>query len=145
MRRTLAVLQTCNNSLRHSFLSGIPGSFEFRHRRELLLQNVHELGGRKTLYAPNYYTEEEFWNVYDRRRYDAVRERYHASWLPSVYDKIIVDEDAKQRAIDASRLPNRLRNVRPIQGFYGVYKAWRGGDYLLQSKKAPKKTTTKEG
>jgi Delta24-sterol reductase len=29
--------------------------------------------------------------------------------------------------------------VRPLQGLYGVYKAWRGGDYLLPStkKKAP--------
>ena len=118
---------------------------EFVRQNRAIEQKVQELGGKKTLYAHNYYTEDEFWAVYDRQRYDAVRERYHASWLPSVYDKVIVDEAAKQKAIDASRLPNRLRNVRPIQGFYGVYKAWRGGDYLLQSKKTPKSTKTKEG
>lgn len=108
---------------------------EFVRQNRAIEQKVQDLGGKKTLYAHNYYTEEEFWKVYSKPPYDAVREKYHASWLPSVYSKIIVDEVAKQKAIDASRLPNRLRNVRPIQGFYGVYKAWRGGDYLLQPKK----------
>lgn len=119
---------------------------DFVRQNRAIEQKVQDLGGKKTLYAANYYTEDEFWAVYNKSRYDAVREKYHASWLPNVHDKVIVDEVAKQKAIDASRLPNRLRNVRPIQGFYGVYKAWRGGDYLLQSKRnAPQGTSKKEG
>ncbi|KAI2465993.1 FAD-binding domain-containing protein [Annulohypoxylon bovei var. microspora] len=97
-------------------------------------QKVHELGGNKTLYAQAYYTEDEFWQSYNRPAYEAVREKYHAAHLPSVYDKVKVDENVKSKAIEDSRMPTALRNVRPFQGLYGVYKAWRGGDYLLQSK-----------
>ncbi|KAI0512721.1 hypothetical protein F5B22DRAFT_290811 [Xylaria bambusicola] len=95
---------------------------------------VHELGGAKTLYAQAYYTEEEFWETYNKPAYDAVRRKFHADHLPSVYDKVKVDEDAKRKAKEQSRMPSVLRNKRPFQGLYGVYKAWRGGDYLLQKK-----------
>ncbi|KAI6090319.1 FAD-binding domain-containing protein [Hypoxylon rubiginosum] len=96
---------------------------------------LHELGGKKTLYAQAYYTEEEFWQTYNRPAYDSVRDKYHASHLPSVYDKVKVDENAKKDVMEGSKMPKSLRHVRPFQGLYGVYKAWRGGDYLLQSKK----------
>ncbi|KAI1465249.1 FAD-binding domain-containing protein [Daldinia caldariorum] len=108
---------------------------ELVRRNRAIETKVHELGGNKTLYAQAYYTEEEFWSAYDRRAYDAVRERYRAAHLPSVYDKVKVDEGAKRRAAEGSRMPAALRDVRPFQGLYGVYKAWRGGDYLLQRKK----------
>ncbi|KAI1213150.1 FAD-binding domain-containing protein [Annulohypoxylon truncatum] len=97
-------------------------------------QKLHELGGNKTLYAQAYYTEEEFWQSYNRPAYEGVREKYHAAHLPSVYDKVKVDEYAKKKTIENSRMPTALRHVRPFQGLYGVYKAWRGGDYLLQKK-----------
>ncbi|KAI1338255.1 hypothetical protein F5Y15DRAFT_137054 [Xylariaceae sp. FL0016] len=98
-------------------------------------QKVHDLGGNKTLYAQAYYTEDEFWESYNRPAYDEVRAKYHASHLPSVYDKVRVDEGAKAKAKEHSRMPSALRTVRPFQGLYGVVKAWRGGDYLLQKKK----------
>ncbi|KAI8948282.1 FAD binding domain protein [Xylaria longipes] len=95
---------------------------------------VHELGGNKTLYAQAYYTEDEFWKSYNKPAYDAVRTKYHADHLPSVYDKVKVDEAAKKKAKEQTRMPTFLRNKRPFQGLYGVYKAWRGGDYLLQKR-----------
>lgn len=52
---------------------------------------VGELGGLKCLYAHAYYTEEEFWTIYDRQGYDALRLKYHATTLPTVYDKVKVD------------------------------------------------------
>ncbi|KAI1435153.1 FAD binding domain protein [Xylaria sp. CBS 124048] len=100
----------------------------------LIEHKVHELGGKKTLYAQAYYTEEEFWNTYDKSAYDSVRIKYHADHLPSVYDKVKVDETARTEARGQSRMPSLLRDRRPFQGLYGVYKAWRGGDYLLQKK-----------
>ncbi|KAI3320384.1 FAD binding domain protein [Xylariaceae sp. AK1471] len=100
----------------------------------LIEHKVHELGGKKTLYAQAYYTEDEFWKTYNRPAYDAVRIKYHADHLPSVYDKVKVDEAAKVNAKEHSRMPSTLRNRWPFQGLYGVYKAWRGGDYLLQKK-----------
>ncbi|XXH04576.1 hypothetical protein Hte_010993 [Hypoxylon texense] len=111
------------------------GYGELVRRNRAIERKLHELGGKKTLYAQAYYTEEEFWQTYDRPAYDAVRDRYHSSHLPSVYDKVKVDDGAKRDAVEGSRMPKSLRNVRPFQGLYGVYKAWRGGDYLLQSKK----------
>lgn len=115
-----------------------PGPTDYKklvHLNRAIEQKVHELGGKKTLYAQAYYTEEEFWQSYTKPEYESVRERYHASHLPSVYDKVKVDENAKNNAMEGSRMPKVLRNVRPFQGLYGVYKAWRGGDYILQSKK----------
>ncbi|KAI1143638.1 FAD-binding domain-containing protein [Hypoxylon sp. FL0543] len=113
-----------------------PSDYEelVRANREIE-RRVHELGGKKTLYAQAYYTEEEFWRTYNKPAYDAVRSRYCASHLPSVYDKVKVDENAKRDAVEGSRMPAALRHARPFQGLYGVYKAWRGGDYILQTKK----------
>ncbi|KAI1393368.1 FAD-binding domain-containing protein [Hypoxylon trugodes] len=113
-----------------------PGPSDYKELVRLnreIEHKVHELGGKKTLYAQAYYTEEEFWQSYNRPAYDAVRTKYHASHLPSVYDKVKVDENAKSKVMENSRMPKALRNTRPFQGLYGVYKAWRGGDYLLQS------------
>ena len=36
---------------------------------------VHELAGFKTLISRNHYTEDEFWKVFDRPRYDAAKAR----------------------------------------------------------------------
>ncbi|KAH8673861.1 hypothetical protein BX600DRAFT_456381 [Xylariales sp. PMI_506] len=113
-----------------------PGSEDRREFVELnraLEKKVQELGGRKWLYAHAYYTEEEFWASYDRESYDSLRRKYSATYLPSVYDKVKVDIESE----DAP--PRPFYGIRPLQGLYGVYKAWRGGDYLL-AKKQPKAT-----
>ncbi|KAI1122523.1 hypothetical protein F5Y10DRAFT_253826 [Nemania abortiva] len=111
---------------------------ELLRLNRLIEHKVHELGGTKTLYAQAYYTEEEFWESYNKPAYDAVRTKYHADHLPSVYDKVKVDESAKLKAREHTRMPSILRGRRPFQGLYGVYKAWRGGDYLLQKKPSEK-------
>lgn len=67
-----------------------------------LEQTVHRLGGKKWLYAHAYYTEDEFWAHYDRASYDALRKRYGADYLPSVYDKVKVDVEAEEAAAKAS-------------------------------------------
>ncbi|ORY68514.1 uncharacterized protein BCR38DRAFT_335181 [Pseudomassariella vexata] len=105
-----------------------PGS---RNREKFIRQNrelenkVHELGGKKWLYAYAYYTEEEFWNIYDRASYDALRAKYSATYLPSVYDKVKVDLGSNGRAT------RPCWGIRPFQGLYGVWRACWGGDYLL--------------
>lgn len=38
-----------------------------------LEMKLEELGGRKWLYAATFYTEEEFWEVYDRKWYEEIR------------------------------------------------------------------------
>ncbi|KAM3415933.1 hypothetical protein BST61_g9424 [Cercospora zeina] len=114
-----------------------PGS---RNRKTFLRQNrdlehkVDELGGRKWLYAHAYYTEEEFWGIYDKGEYDALREKYGAQYLPSVYDKVKVDLE------DDGKVGWRemVWGVWPLSGLYGVWKAWRGGEYLMQKRSSEK-------
>jgi Delta24-sterol reductase len=102
-----------------------------------LERKVEELQGRKWLYAHTYYTEEEFWRCYDRHEYDALRAKYHASYLPSIYDKVKVDfpaDEAQKHKSLVAWLVIFLWNIWPLSGLYGVYKAWKGGDYLLPKK-----------
>jgi FAD/FMN-containing dehydrogenase len=44
---------------------------------------THALGGRKMLYATNSIPEERFWQIYDRERYDSLREDLHACGILS--------------------------------------------------------------
>jgi delta24-sterol reductase len=107
-------------------------------QNRLLEQKVSELGGKKWLYAQAFYTEDEFWAHYDRASYDALREKYGAGYLPSVYDKVRVDADAEEAARNATwktRAKGRFWDVWPTRGLYGVYKTLGGGDYLLQNKR----------
>ncbi|GIZ39105.1 hypothetical protein CKM354_000249600 [Cercospora kikuchii] len=116
-----------------------PGS---RNRKEFLQQNrslehkVDELGGRKWLYAHAYYTEEEFWGMYDKKEYDALRQKYGAQYLPSVYDKVKVDLEGKDEG--AAGWKEMVWGLWPLSGLYGVYKAWRGGEYLMQKRTSEK-------
>ena len=97
-------------------------------------QKVLELGGLKCLYARAYYTEEEFWKIYDRNWYEALREKYGAKLLPSVYDKIKVDLLPGRTAAGLdwrSWFRLKLWETWPVAGLYGVAKVIVGGDYLL--------------
>jgi delta24-sterol reductase len=107
---------------------------EFVRANRRLEQKVQDLQGKKWLYAHAYYTEEEFWSIYDRKEYDALRTKYHATYLPSVYDKIKVDIAREEKAANESWVVWLLAlfwSIWPLSGLYGVYKAWMGGDYLL--------------
>ncbi len=53
---------------------------------------TQKLGGRKWLYAHSYYTEEEFWKIYDKPWYDRLRQKYHATNLPDIYARTVVTE-----------------------------------------------------
>ena len=99
-----------------------------------LEQKVHELKGRKFLYAHAYYTEDEFWAIYDRKQYDTLRAKYHATYLPNVYDKVKVNFSAEKKAIGESWVVWLLAfiwSIWPLSGLYGVWQVVVGGDYLL--------------
>lgn len=83
----------------------------------------------KWLYAHTYYTEEEFWDIYDRKWYDDLRVKYHATTLPSVYEKVKIDLDAQRR-----RSVSGIWAIWPLSGLYGVAKAITGSNYLLSTK-----------
>ena len=98
-----------------------------------LEQKVRELGGIKWLYAQAFYTEDEFWSIYDRGWYDELRKRYHATHLPNVYQKVRVDllkaYDGKQNWTEWTK--SLIWNTWPVSGVYGVLKTLYGREYLL--------------
>ncbi|KAJ5201791.1 uncharacterized protein N7498_006454 [Penicillium cinerascens] len=119
----------------------------FMAQNRQLEHKVQSLGGKKWLYARAYYTEDEFWAIYNKPRYDALREKYHAQHLPTLYDKVRVrptDLPGVHRGELGSGwkgfVKRGLWDVWPFCGLYGVYKAWRGGNYLLQKEKHEKKS-----
>jgi delta24-sterol reductase len=100
-------------------------------------KKVQSLGGQKWLYAHTYYTEEEFDEIYNREEYDSLRRKYHAEYLPSVYEKVRVDVEAEERARNENWMTWLMAvfwGIWPFAGLYGVYKALLGGDYLLPKK-----------
>ncbi|KNG88053.1 FAD binding domain protein [Aspergillus nomiae NRRL 13137] len=100
----------------------------FIDRNRRLEQKVHSLGGKKWLYAHTYYTEDEFWSIYDRKSYDALRGRYHAKNLPSLYEKVRVELESP-----SASWSEWFWSIRPFAGWYGAWKAISGGDYLMRS------------
>ncbi|PGH02018.1 hypothetical protein AJ79_07756 [Helicocarpus griseus UAMH5409] len=95
---------------------------------------VRDLRGTKWLYARTYYTEREFWEIYDREWYVALREKYGAGYLPDVYEKVRVrDEDGKGRRGLMGGMMEWVWGIWPLAGLYGVMSAWIGGrGYLLE-------------
>jgi delta24-sterol reductase len=108
---------------------------------------VTALGGMKCLYAHSYYTEQEFWDIYDEDRYSGLRRKYHAESLPSVYDKVKVDLQGVaegQGSKDRERVretwsewaQRQVWDTWPLGGLYGVASATKGlvvqSDFLLK-------------
>ncbi|KAI0887978.1 FAD-binding domain-containing protein [Annulohypoxylon maeteangense] len=94
-----------------------------------LERRVDELGGMKWLYAHTYYSEPEFWRAYGghRARYEALRERYRAESLPSVYDKVRVKVDPKSE----NDWKSRVKATWPFGGLVGIWKGIKSRDYML--------------
>ncbi|KAE8442634.1 hypothetical protein EG329_002991 [Mollisiaceae sp. DMI_Dod_QoI] len=102
-------------------------TFVAQNRR--LESKLTELGGRKVLYSHTYYTEDEFWSLYDKKWYDELRERYSASNLLTVYDKVKIDVAKYKQASVSWR--QRLATMWPFAGLWGIWKAIGSKDYLL--------------
>ncbi|EXJ73529.1 uncharacterized protein A1O5_03290 [Cladophialophora psammophila CBS 110553] len=103
----------------------------------LIEAKLKSLGGMKWLYAQAFYTEDEFWSIYDKKWYDGLRKKYQADgYIPSVYEKIrtkdIFEVDGDGRVVRDARLPveTGVWSIWPIAGLYGVLSALKGGDYL---------------
>jgi hypothetical protein len=54
-------------------------------------QRVTELGGLKSLYSDSYFSESEFWSIYNKPAYDALKTRYDPGRaLPDLYAKCVL-------------------------------------------------------
>ncbi|KAK1725166.1 uncharacterized protein BDZ83DRAFT_620605 [Colletotrichum acutatum] len=66
-----------------------PEAFErFIRDNKMIEQATRDLGGTKVVYGDNYYTEEEFWRIYNKEFYDELRDKWGAAGLPSLWDKL---------------------------------------------------------
>ncbi|KAI9367443.1 hypothetical protein BJX61DRAFT_528451 [Aspergillus egyptiacus] len=101
----------------------IAANRELEHR-------LRELGGMKWFYAHTYYDEEEFWSMYDRSWYESLRQKYNATTLPSVYDKIKIDVEADRREREQS-WSRKVRSIWPLGGLWGIKKAIESKEYHI--------------
>lgn len=109
--------------------SDVAGSVAVNRKLESIL---HSLGGRKWLYAPAFYSEDEFWNIYDKKWYDELRQKYKASHLPSAFDKAGVNlVEAGSSVSTQDRLLETFWSTWPISGLYGVAQTLVSKEYLL--------------
>ncbi|KAK5987776.1 Delta(24)-sterol reductase-like protein [Cladobotryum mycophilum] len=102
---------------------------EFITKNRALEDKLIQLGGRKWLYAHTYYSEDEFWKVYDRPWYQALREKYSATTLPSAYDKVRIDVESNR--IERQKWKKTVKSKWPVGGLYGIYKSILTRDYKL--------------
>ncbi|EAS36549.3 FAD binding domain-containing protein [Coccidioides immitis RS] len=115
--------------------SASPNREKFVKLNRDIEHKVQELNGLKCLYAHAYYTEDEFWSIYDRKLYDKLRSIYHADHLPSIYDKVTVNFAAEQRALAESWaiwIKSLFWRIWPLRGVYGVLHVILGHGYMLQ-------------
>lgn len=107
---------------------------EFLRQNRELESKLAELGGMKVLYSHTYYTEEEFWQIYDRKWYDDLRRRYEATSLPSVYEKVKMDMSSFSAGGEPRTWKEWLWSVWPLAGLVGIRSAIKSRDYLLHRK-----------
>ncbi|KAK2068632.1 hypothetical protein P8C59_003264 [Phyllachora maydis] len=102
-----------------------PAAFVAKNRQ--LEHKVRALGGMKWLYAHTYYRPDEFWAMYGGRGwYDALRRKYRAEALPTVWDKVHVDAAAAAK----SKSKYWFTSIWPLGGLYGIYKGIQGKEYM---------------
>ena len=102
----------------------------FAAKNRELERELCKFGGMKWLYAQTYYEEDEFWEMFDRGWYENLRDKYNAQSLPSVWQKVKVEEHAHKQAEDSSWGTWALQRW-PLAGFWGLRKAIESGEHLI--------------
>jgi delta24-sterol reductase len=78
-----------NNLIINCGIYGRVSDGKGRDYTELLERKCQQLGGRKMLYAQNFYSEDNFWEIYgDKHEYDRLRDELDASYFPYLYEKV---------------------------------------------------------
>lgn len=93
-----------------------------------------ELRGMKCFYAQAFYTEDDFWSLYDKQWYDGLRAKYQASSLLSVYEKVNVDLTYRKhtsRQTWQEWMYEKFKEQWPVRGAYGVLQLLVSREYLL--------------
>lgn len=107
---------------------------DFIRKNRALEKKLQELGGMKWLYAHTYYGEDEFWSQFDRPWYEALRAKYKAQGLPSVYEKVKVEVGDEGKTVTELSLAEKMRTMWPFGGFYGIWMAIKSKSYVAARK-----------
>jgi FAD/FMN-containing dehydrogenase len=68
-------------------------SFPPGHHNRLVERKTVELGGIKSLYSDVCFERDEFWSIYDKAAYDALKARYDPNGrFPGLYEKCVLGE-----------------------------------------------------
>lgn len=97
-------------------------------------KRLHDLGGMKWLYAQTFAEKEDFWRDFDEEWYLALRKKYRAESLPTVYDK--VKRQQKQKTAGAEK---SAKDWWPLDGVSGIRRAIRSKQYLVDRNRAWRK------
>ena len=61
------------------------------HFNRLIERKVQELGGLKSLYSDSYFPQDEFWSIYDKKAYDALKAKYDPNGVfKNLYEKTVL-------------------------------------------------------
>ena len=97
--------------------------------REIEHKLWHDFCGVKILYAHAYYTEEEFWQIYNKEIYDEARRKYRAEGLPTVYDKISSDMNSGKKV-----RKHGAGTLGAIRGVLGLINKKRQTSFLMDKR-----------
>lgn len=81
---------------------GSPNPRKFNEQNRDLEKKMQSLNGRVWLHAHMYFTEGEFWSIYDRGHHDALRAKWKTDYLPTINEKPKADYSSEKRAIQES-------------------------------------------
>lgn len=106
----------------------------FIEQNRSLESHLSKIGGCKWLYAQTFYSEEEFWSVYDRSAYEALRKKYGATYLPDVYGKVKKGEDWRGRRGKDGKTKKGFLDWWVFPGLHGLVTSKMGKEYILTDK-----------
>jgi delta24-sterol reductase len=104
-----------------------PSPAAVRKANRDLEQKLRDLRGMKVPYATNFYTEDEFWDLYDRPKYEKLRKKWHAEALPNMYDKVRRSQNLEMEhdvsAKDTRELTwkEAVLQIWPLGGLYQTF------------------------
>lgn len=72
------------------FWGTVPTNEPSGYYNRLIEKKVRELDGKKSLYSTSYFSQDEFWELYNRPEYNRLKERYDpVGRLPDLYEKCV--------------------------------------------------------
>lgn len=72
------------------FWDSLKSDFADGHYNRLIEKKTIELEGFKSLYSRSFYTDEQFWKIYDKRLYESLKQKYDPnSRLKNFYQEVV--------------------------------------------------------